>query len=103
MKTFFVRKTPKGHGTRETLAGLGEGESLKGARVMVLDDVATSGGSILKAADVVRESGGAVEFGLVLLDREEGAEAFLATTPMPPPNPFFFYVVAASTTITLHV
>ena len=43
IKTFFVRKTPKGHGTLESIEGLAPTESLEGARVMVLDDVATSG------------------------------------------------------------
>ena len=82
MKTFFVRKTAKGHGTQETVEGLGPGESLAGARVMVLDDVATTGGSILKTAQVARDANACVTSALVLLDREEGATEFLATQGM---------------------
>ena len=78
MKTFFVRKAPKAHGTRETIEGLGPAESLGGKKVMVLDDVATSGGSIMKAIEAAREAGAIVDVGLVLVDREEGAEASLA-------------------------
>lgn len=78
IKTFFVRKAPKGHGTQETVEGLAPTESLKGARVMVLDDVATSGGSIMKAIEAARLAGADVDVALVLLDRQEGAEEYLA-------------------------
>src|ERR1700740_1424143 len=47
VKTFFVRKAAKDHGTRELVEGLGPGESLAGKKVLVTDDVATTGGSIL--------------------------------------------------------
>ena len=77
IKTFFVRKAPKAHGTKETVEGLGPREELTGKRVMVLDDVATSGGSIMKAIDAAREVGAVVDVALVLLDRQEGAEQFL--------------------------
>ncbi|MFL5239852.1 MAG: orotate phosphoribosyltransferase [Rhizomicrobium sp.] len=72
-KTFFVRKQPKGHGTMDMLEGLAPNETLVNARVMVVDDVATTGGSILKAADAVRAAGATVNAGLVIIDREEGA------------------------------
>ena len=77
--TFFVRKKPKDHGTQDLLEGLALGESLAGKRVMIVDDVATSGGSIIKAADVARAAGAIVETALVIVDREEGATAALAT------------------------
>jgi orotate phosphoribosyltransferase len=73
MKTFFVRKEAKKHGTREVVEGLGPDESLQGARVLVADDVATSGGSIMKAVDAARAAGATVDVALVLVDREEGA------------------------------
>ena len=78
VKTFFVRKKPKDHGTQDLLEGLAPGETLSGARVMVIDDVATSGGSILKAVEVARAAGATVETALVLIDREEGAGEALA-------------------------
>ncbi|MFL6689370.1 MAG: orotate phosphoribosyltransferase [Alphaproteobacteria bacterium] len=73
VKTFFVRKQPKGHGTMDMLEGLAPNETLANARVMVVDDVATTGGSILKAADAVRAAGATVNAGLVIIDRGEGA------------------------------
>jgi orotate phosphoribosyltransferase len=73
VKTFFVRKQPKGHGTMDMLEGLAPNETLASAKVMVVDDVATSGGSILKAADAVCAAGAAVTTALVIIDREEGA------------------------------
>jgi orotate phosphoribosyltransferase len=73
VKTFFVRKKPKDHGTQDLLEGLAPGETLEGQRVMIVDDVATSGGSIIKAAEVARAAGAVVETALVIIDREEGA------------------------------
>jgi orotate phosphoribosyltransferase len=78
VKTFFVRKQAKGHGTREVIEGLGPGESLEGRRVMIADDVATTGGSILKAVADARAAGATVQTALVLVDREEGAAERLA-------------------------
>ncbi|MBV8594170.1 MAG: orotate phosphoribosyltransferase [Caulobacteraceae bacterium] len=76
--TFFVRKAPKAHGTRATLEGLAPGESLAGKRVMALDDVATTGGSVMKAVEAARAERAVVETALVLVDREEGGAEALA-------------------------
>ncbi len=78
VKTFFVRKAPKSHGTMDLIEGLAPDETLAGKRVLVADDVATTGGSILKAIEAVRKVGAIVETALVLVDREEGASEFLA-------------------------
>ncbi len=78
VKTFFVRKQPKGHGTMDMIEGLASNETLAKARVLVIDDVATSGGSILKAVDAVRAADALVNTALVLVDREEGAAEALA-------------------------
>ena len=72
VRTFFVRKEAKGHGTREVVEGLTTGESLAGKRVLIADDVATTGGSIIKAVDAARAAGATVEAALVLIDRQEG-------------------------------
>jgi len=75
----FVRKKPKEHGARLAVEGLAPGESLHGKRVVVVEDVTTTGGSAMKAAEAVREAGGEVAFVLTMIDREEGAaEAFAA-------------------------
>jgi orotate phosphoribosyltransferase len=76
--TFFVRKQAKDHGTGEVVEGLAPGETLAGKRVIIIDDVATSGGSILKAAAVARAAGAVVDTALVLIDREEGGTEALA-------------------------
>ena len=70
IKTFIVRKTAKGHGTKNWIEGV---KHLKpGMRVVLLEDVLTTGGSLLKACQRVRE-GGLVPVGaMVLVDREEG-------------------------------
>ncbi|MGI8841052.1 MAG: orotate phosphoribosyltransferase [Caulobacteraceae bacterium] len=78
VKTFFVRKQPKAHGTRDLIEGLGPDETLGGRRVVVADDVATSGASIWRAIEAARTAGAQVDSALVLVNRDEGAEAFLA-------------------------
>jgi orotate phosphoribosyltransferase len=76
----FVRKAAKAHGTSLMVEGLDDagGETLEGKRVVLIDDVATSGGSILKAADQIAEAGGAMTDAIVILDREQGASETLA-------------------------
>ena len=78
--SFFVRKKPKDHGTALTIEGLDElaGETLNGKHVVLIDDVATSGGSILQAVDQIRAVGGIVAHALVIVDRQQGADTKLA-------------------------
>ena len=57
--------------------GLAKGETLQGKRIVIVEDVTTTGGSALKAAEAVREAGGEIVLVLTMVDREEGAtEAF---------------------------
>lgn len=77
LRAFFVRQKAKEHGTKELIEGLSPEESLDGKRVVVVDDVATKGGSIVQAIDAARELGATVDTALVIVDREKGAEAFL--------------------------
>jgi orotate phosphoribosyltransferase len=74
IQAFFVRKKPKEHGARLSVEGLAPGESLKGKRVVVVEDVTTTGGSAIKAVEAVKESGGEIAFVLTIVDREEGAD-----------------------------
>lgn len=76
----FVRKAAKAHGTALMVEGLDDsgGETLEGKAVVLIDDVATSGGSILKAADQIAAAGGVMTDAIVILDREQGAAAMLA-------------------------
>jgi orotate phosphoribosyltransferase len=75
---FFVRKKPKEHGARLAVEGLATGESLQGKRIVIVEDVTTTGGSALKAAEAVKEAGGDVVLVLTMVDREEGATAAFA-------------------------
>lgn len=76
---FFVRKQAKGHGTQSLVEGLPRGETLEGRRVVILEDVTTTGGSSLKAIEAVRAEGATVVKVLTVVDRQEGAaEAFQA-------------------------
>jgi orotate phosphoribosyltransferase len=70
---FFVRKKPKEHGARLAVEGLTKDESLNGKRIVIVEDVTTTGGSAMKAVDAVREAGGEVALVLTMVDREEGA------------------------------
>ena len=73
---FFVRKEVKAHGARERIDGFVRDEQ----DVLLVDDVATTGGSILKALEGLREEGKrcAARKALVLIDRQEGATENLA-------------------------
>ncbi len=68
-----VRKKPKGHGTGSQIEG---GEVNPGDRVLLVEDVTTTGGgSVLRAAEVLENAGGAEVVAIsVVVDREEGAE-----------------------------
>jgi orotate phosphoribosyltransferase len=73
---FMVRKEPKSHGLRlwvEGRANLQDGSS-----VCLLEDTVTTGGSLVKAANHVRDSGLKVSQCIVVVDREEGARERLA-------------------------
>jgi orotate phosphoribosyltransferase len=80
---FFVRKRPKEHGARLAVEGLAKGESLEGKRVVVVEDVTTTGGSALKAVEAVREAGGEVALVLTMVDSEEGADETFAEAGLP--------------------
>jgi orotate phosphoribosyltransferase len=73
IQAFFVRKKPKEHGARLSVEGLAPGESLAGKRVVIVEDVTTTGGSAIKAVEAVRESGAEIVMVLTMVDREEGA------------------------------
>jgi orotate phosphoribosyltransferase len=64
-----LRKAPKEHGTRQPF----EGEIPSGSRVLLIEDVTTTGGSTVRSIDIVRAAGGRIERALVVVDREAGA------------------------------
>ena len=73
LDAFTVRKEPKGHGTGRQI----EGGLPAGARVVVVDDTVTSGGSLLASVQVVVRHGAIVVGVLALVDREEGGRELL--------------------------
>jgi len=79
-QVFFVRKQAKGHGTQNRIDSIFDVDALKGARILVVEDVTTSGGSALQAVDTIRELGGIVDTVLTLVDRLEGAQDAFAQT-----------------------
>ncbi len=76
---FFVRKEPKKHGTGPR--SLIEGRCWKDDRVFVVEDVATTGGSILRAVEACRNAGAVVIGAGVVVDRMQGARELLADIP----------------------
>ena len=66
-RTFVVRKQTKDHG----LGKLIDGAIHAGDRALIVDDVLTSGGSVIKAIAAAREAGLTVSHALVIVDRQE--------------------------------
>jgi orotate phosphoribosyltransferase len=73
VNAFTVRKQAKEHGTGKRI----EGCFAPGDRVVVVEDVITSGGSALQACAAVREEGGEVLGVMALLDREAGGRELI--------------------------
>ena len=65
----MIRKEKKGYGTSKLI----EGDLLEGDNVILVEDVTTTGGSLLKAINAILDNGGVVKKAFVVVDREEGA------------------------------
>lgn len=70
---FFVRKEAKGHGTNKLI----DGNIPRGMRVILIDDVTTTGSSVLGAVRAARDSGCRVDKVISVLDRCQGAKQAL--------------------------
>lgn len=70
----IVRKAAKEYGTGNRI----EGRFEAGEVLVVLEDIATTGGSAISAVEALREAGAVVERVVVVVDREEGARENLA-------------------------
>jgi orotate phosphoribosyltransferase len=70
---FFVRKQAKEHGAKKLIEGLAPGETVHGKRVVVLEDVTTTGGSAMKAIEALRAEGAEIARVITVVDRQEGA------------------------------
>ena len=67
---FIVRNSKKGYGTGKLV----EGVLKKGDVVLLVEDIATTGGQVLEAARVITEAGAIVKKIVCVIDREQGAE-----------------------------
>jgi orotate phosphoribosyltransferase len=70
----YIRQLTRLHGRERRIEGL----IMPGDRVLLIDDLITTGGSIRKAAQAIRAEGGVVNHALVLLDREESGKQRLS-------------------------
>ena len=76
----YYRQARKEHGVRKKIEGiLGRND-----RVLVVDDLITTGESVIEAAEVVRDQGGVVNEFVVLLDREQGGKERLRSFRIEP-------------------
>jgi len=66
----IIRKEKRAHGTSKQI----EGEDVKGKKVLIVEDVTTSGGSVVKSVQIIRENQGMVDEVLAVVDRESGTE-----------------------------
>ncbi len=69
----IIRKEERKHGTGKLI----EGPLKSGDSVLLVEDVTTTGSSLIKAAEIIRKEGGKVKRALVVVDREEGATELL--------------------------
>ena len=80
LKGFIIRKNPKKHGRQKLIEGQ---ELKKGDKVVLFDDVATSGSSIIKSIEILRKEKIKVLKAVTVIDREEGAKENLAKLNCP--------------------
>ena len=73
VRAFTVRKEAKQHGTGRLI----EGPMREGDRVVVIEDVITTGASALRAAEAVQRAGASISGVLALVDREEGGRGII--------------------------
>ena len=66
----IVRKSKRDHGTNKQI----EGEDVKGKKVLLIEDVTTSGGSVVKSIQILRENKAIVDEVIAIVDRESGTE-----------------------------
>ena len=80
LRGFLIRKSPKKHGSQKLIEGQ---ELKKGMKVAVVDDVATSGGSLIKAIEVLQTEKIKVVKAISVVDREEGAAENISRLGLP--------------------
>ena len=69
----YVRKKQKEHGTSKLV----EGKTTKGMEILMIDDVATTGESVVNALKILKKEGVNVNHAYVIINRKEGADKLL--------------------------
>ena len=80
MPMLYYRKERKEHGVRKKI----EGDMERNDRIVMIDDLITTGQSIIEAAEAARDQGGIVSELVVLLDREQGGQEFIRSHNIEP-------------------
>ena len=75
LRAFIVRKEAKSHGMQRYIEGW---DGIPGSRVVIVDDVCTTGDSILKACDKAEEAGYDIAATFCVVDRQEGGSESVA-------------------------
>lgn len=78
LPVLFVRKKAKDYGTCK----IAEGGRVRGRKLLIIEDVVTSGGAILDAAKALREEGAELAQVVCVIDRESGGPANLAKSDL---------------------
>lgn len=81
MPAFIVRKEAKGHGTGNYIEGLSNMEP--GCSVVLVEDVVTTGGTLIKVIDRVKAAGFSVGMVVTIVDRQEGGAEILEKAGYP--------------------
>jgi len=76
----YYRQARKEHGVRKKIEGILD----RNDRVLIIDDLITTGESVIESAEVVRDQGGVVNELVVLLDREQGGKERLRSSRIEP-------------------
>ncbi len=79
LDAFVVRKEAKAHGLQRRV----EGPDVAGRRVVAVEDTSTTGGSVMKAVEALREAGADVVGVAVILDRATGAREVVEAAGLP--------------------
>jgi orotate phosphoribosyltransferase len=79
LDTFVVRKESKAHGLQRRI----EGPDIAGRRVLAVEDTSTTGGSVLRAVEAMREAGAQVAGVAVIVDRDTGARERIEQAGLP--------------------
>jgi orotate phosphoribosyltransferase len=74
LPAYFVRKEPKKYGTEQVC----EGGDIEGRRLLIIEDVVTTGGQMVLSAQDLRAEGAIVEHALCVIDREGGGAEVVA-------------------------